>query len=244
MAKTVLVTGASRGIGKAVLLEMARRGYNVVGVCLKNKEKLEETIEEARAFGVNALALYGINVGDYNMCVEKIYDYLKKNNIFIDCVINNAGISYVGLLQDMSINEWNTILSTNLTSVFNMSKLFIPDMIKKGAGKIVNVSSVWGNVGASCETAYSATKGGINSFTKALAKELAPSNIQVNAVAFGAIDTEMNSFLSEEERVQLEEEIPAGRLGTVEEAAKMLADIVESPSYLTGQIITMDGGWI
>lgn len=244
MKKTVLVTGGSRGIGRATLLEMARRGCNVIGVSLKSKEQLESAVEEAGAFGVNALAVSGVDVGDYNMCKEKIYDFLKDRGVSVDYIVNNAGISYVGLLQDMAVDDWNRIVSTNLTSVFNMSQLFVPDMVRKGYGKIVNVSSVWGNAGASCEVAYSATKGGINSFTKALAKELAPSNIQVNAVAFGAIDTEMNSFLSSEDRSLLEEEIPSGRMGYVEEAAKMLADVMESPAYLTGQIITMDGGWI
>lgn len=244
MRKTVLITGASRGIGRASLLEMARRGYNVVGVCLKNEEKLIDVIKEAEGFGVEAYSISGVDVGDYSICKQKIYDYLINKNIKIDYIVNNAGISYVGLLQDMEIDQWNNIISTNLTSVFNISKLFIPMMLKNGGGRILNVSSVWGNAGASCETAYSASKGGVNSFTKALAKELAPSNIQVNAVAFGAIETEMNSFLSYDEKKNLEEEIPIGRLGTVEEAAKMTGDILESPLYLTGQIVTMDGGWI
>lgn len=242
--KTVMITGASRGIGRAAVSELARRGYNIVGIALNSSEKLEEAMNGARAFGVNALAVCGVDVGDYNSCKEKLYDYLRVQNISVDYIVNNAGISYVGLLQDMDISDWNRIVSTNLTSVFNTSKLFVPDMIRKECGKILNISSVWGNVGASCEVAYSATKGGINSFTKALAKELAPSGIQVNAVAFGAIDTEMNSFLSEEDKKMLTDEIPAGRMGNTEEAAKMIADILESPSYLNGQIITMDGAWI
>lgn len=244
MPKTVLVTGASRGIGRAALLELARRGYNVAGLCLNNKQKLETAIDEAKSFGVEALAIPDLNVGDYNQCKNGLYDYIHSQGITIDYIVNNAGISYVGLLQDMSAEDWNNIVSVNLTSVFNICKLFIPDMLQKGEGRIVNVSSVWGNVGASCEVAYSATKGGINSFTKALAKELAPSDIQVNAIAFGAIDTEMNNHLSEEEKKELEWEIPAGRMGTVEEAAKLIADTLEMPKYLTGQIITMDGGWI
>lgn len=243
MSKTVLITGASRGIGRASLIELSRRGWNVAGVCLNNREKLYEAIEEAKAFGVRALGISGVNVGDYEQCKAGIYDYIHGQGISIDCIVNNAGISHVGLLQDMSPDEWNNIIAVNLTSVFNICRLFIPDMIKTGNGKIINISSVWGNVGASCEVAYSAAKGGINSFTKALAKELAPSDIQINAIAFGAIDTEMNSHLSPEEKVILEEEIPAGRMGTAEEAAKLIADTIELPKYLTGQIITMDGGW-
>lgn len=244
MSKTVLITGASRGIGRASLIELARRGYNVIGVCLRNGEKLEQAVREAGTFGVKAVAISDINVGDFKQCKNGIYDYIHDAGMSVDCIVNNAGISHVGLLQDMSVAEWNNIIAVNLNSVFNICRLFLPDMIKKGSGKIVNISSVWGNVGASCEVAYSAAKGGINSFTKALAKELAPSDIQVNAIAFGAIDTEMNNHLSAEERADLESEIPIGRMGTVEEAAKLIADTIELPKYLTGQIITMDGGWI
>ena len=161
-----------------------------------------------------------------------------------DLVINNAGISYIGLLQDMAPEEWDRIVRTNLTSVFNCSKLAIPHMLEQKSGKILNISSVWGNVGASCEVAYSATKGGINSFTRALAKELAPSNVQVNAVACGAIDTDMNHFLEKEELEALKEEIPAGRLAKPEEVAQLLLQLARSDSYLTGQIIGFDGGWI
>ena len=244
MSRTVLITGASRGIGRAALIELSRRGYNVIGVCRNNRKKLEKAIEEANSFGVMALAVPDINVGDYDQCKKGIYEYIHSQGMSVDCIVNNAGISHVGLLQDMSPDEWNNIISVNLGSVFNICSLFIPDMIKKSSGKIINISSVWGNAGASCEVAYSASKGGINSFTRALAKELAPSGIQVNAIAFGAIDTEMNNHLSQEERLMLEGEIPMGRMGMVEEAAKLIADTIEMPEYLTGQIITMDGGWI
>ena len=161
----------------------------------------------------------------------------------IDILVNNAGISHIGLLQDMTYEEWQNIINVNLGSVFTMCKNVIPFMLKAGHGKIINISSVWGNVGASCEVAYSASKGGINSFTRALAKELAPSNIQVNAIAFGAIDTDMNHFLDEEERTSLIDEIPAGRLASPEEAAQFITSISDSGTYLTGQIISMDGGW-
>ena len=135
------------------------------------------------------------------------------------------------------------VLHTNLTSVFNCCKLSIPYMVSQKCGKIINISSVWGSVGASCEVAYSATKGGINAFTKALAKELAPSNIQVNAVACGAIDTEMNQFLEEDELISLIEEIPTGRLGRAEEVADLVYHLGYKGSYLTGQVIGLDGGW-
>ena len=162
----------------------------------------------------------------------------------IDILINNAGISHIGLLQDMSIEEWNQVLNTNLTSAFSCSKYAIPDMITRKQGKIINISSIWGCSGASCEVAYSASKGGLNLFTQALAKELAPSNIQVNAIACGVIDTDMNRCFSDEERAALVEEIPAGRMGAPEEVAQLALHIAEDCNYLNGQIITLDGGWI
>ena len=161
----------------------------------------------------------------------------------LDILINNAGISYIGLLSEMSPDEWDRVISTNLSSVFYTSKCAIPLMLQEHCGKIINISSVWGNVGASTEVAYSASKGGLNAFTKALAKELAPSNIQVNAIACGVIDTEMNSCFNKEEMDSLIEEIPSDRLGRPEEVAQMVLRLLDSPAYLTGQVITLDGGW-
>ena len=148
------------------------------------------------------------------------------------------------LFQDMSYEEWREILDTNLGSVYNCCHFAVNDMLKRHEGKIINISSVWGVYGASCEVAYSATKGAVNAFTKALSKELAPSNIQVNAIACGAIDTEMNGHLSKEELEDLALEIPAGRLGKPSEVAKFVKQLINSPSYLTGQVIQFDGAWI
>ena len=174
--------------------------------------------------------------------ISGLADELIAQNIMPDILINNAGISYVGLLQDMSYDEWKNVIDTNLTSVFNLSKMVIPNMVAKKNGRIINVSSMWGNVGASCEVAYSASKGGVNTFTKALAKELAPSKISVNAIAFGAVDTRMNAFLSYEERELLTEEIPAGRFLAPQEAADIIYSVAMMNNYVTGQIITADGG--
>ena len=160
-----------------------------------------------------------------------------------DVLINNAGISHVGLLSDMSLLEWNQVIQVNLTSLFCCCKHAIPAMVQRKSGVIINISSVWGNVGASCEVAYSASKGGVNAFTKALAKELAPSGISVNAIACGAIDTRMNHCFSQEERMQLAEEIPLGRLGAPQEVARLALSVACAPQYMTGQIITLDGGW-
>ena len=161
----------------------------------------------------------------------------------LDVLVNNAGIAHIGLLTDMTSAEWHQIMSVNLDSCFYTCRSAIPLMLKEHAGKIINVSSVWGVHGASTEVAYSASKGGMNAFTKALAKELAPSNIQVNAVACGVIDTEMNSCLSPEDLEILRGEIPADRLGQPKEVAELILQLAQSPSYLTGQIITIDGGW-
>ena len=161
-----------------------------------------------------------------------------------EILVNNAGISHIGLLQDMTPMQWDDIIRTNLSSVFYTSRVIIPYFLQEKHGRIINVSSVWGSVGASTEVAYSTTKGGINAFTKALAKELAPSGIPVNAVACGMIDTSMNSFLDPEELAAVIDEIPAGRAGTPQEAAALIRQVAEAPDYMTGQIITLDGGWI
>ena len=184
-----------------------------------------------------------MNIGNYQLCRDKIWDKIQEMDLKIDILVNNAGISHIGLLQDMSYEEWKNLIDINLGSVFTMCRHAIPFMQKEGHGKIVNISSVWGNTGASCEVAYSASKGGINSFTRALAKELAPCNIQVNAVAFGAIDTDMNQFLSMEEREHLIQEIPAGYIASPEEAAQFISSLTDCGTYLTGQVISFDGGW-
>lgn len=240
--KTVLVTGASRGIGKAIAIKFAKKGYDVVINCINREERLLQTKREIESYQVSCLAFLG-DMGDMEQCGQ-LFELVKKQFGSVDVLVNNAGISYIGLLQDMSPSDWDRVIHTNLTSVFNCCKLAIPGMVAQKSGKIINISSVWGNVGASCEVAYSATKGGINAFTKALAKELAPSNIQVNAVACGAIDTEMNQFLEEDELISLIEEIPTGRLGNAEEVADLVYHLGYKGTYLTGQVIGLDGGWM
>ena len=240
--KTALITGASRGIGKSIALSLASKGYNIAITCVKNIDQLELVKQEIEALGVQCLAMTS-DVGNYDS-VRTLFDTIKEVYGGIDVLVNNAGISHVGLLTDLSCEEWHQLMDTNLNSLFYCCKCAIPYMLHQKAGRIINISSVWGDVGASCEVAYSASKGGMNSFTKALAKELAPSNIQVNAISCGAIDTEMNSFLSEEDRENLTNEIPASRLGKTEEVAELVCQLATSPSYLTGQIIRIDGGWI
>ena len=237
-----LITGASRGIGKGIALSLAKAGYNLVITCKSNADDLSNVAAEATNYGSTVHTYVG-DISHPHIC-EQLFSYIEENKITIDILINNAGISYVGLLQDMTYEEWNNCINTNLSSIFYTCKHCIPSMVKMNSGKIINISSVWGNVGASCEVAYSATKGGVNSFTKALAKELAPSNIQVNAIAFGLIDTDMNSNLSQDDKEDIINDIPAGKIGTIDDAGQMVLSILSSPSYMTGQIITMDGGWI
>lgn len=239
MRKKALVTGASRGIGKAVSRMLAEEGYDLILVCRKSES-------EIKALGKKLTEQYGVN------CQTVLADVKKPEEIQrliedageLEVLVNNAGISYIGLLADMTVEQWREVIDTNLSAVFYTCKCAVPGMVRRKSGKIINISSVWGIVGASMETAYSASKGGVNSFTKALAKELAPSNVQVNAIAFGVINTDMNACFTEEECRALVEEIPADRMGTVEEAAEMVRQLLKAPAYLTGQIITMDGGWI
>lgn len=247
--KTILVTGASRGIGKAIALYFAQLSgqgtdpvnYRIAINCRSRAEELEQVRQAIADLHVPVLASVG-DVGDYHYC-SRLCDEICRELGPIDILINNAGIAHIGLFSDMTPAEWNHILTTNLTSVYNLSSLCIPDMVHKKSGSILTISSVWGNVGASCEVAYSAAKSGIHGLTRALAKELAPSGIQVNAIACGAIDTEMNAMLSPEDRQALYDEIPAGRMGTPEEVAALAYSICRQSSYLTGQVITLDGGW-
>ncbi len=238
MSPTVLITGASRGIGRATAEAFAKEGFELYLTCQNSKDALTEyknILEET--YHIPCHVFFG-DMGDFDM-VASLFSEINQ----LDVLINNAGISYTGLLSDMTPLQWDLLLRNNLTSCFNTCKHAIPLMLREKKGKIINISSIWGTQGASMEVAYSATKGGINAFTRALAKELAPSNIQVNAAAFGAIDTDMMKEYSAEDLLLIREEIPADRLGTPEEAARLILSLAQAPEYLTGQIITMDGGW-
>lgn len=240
--KTVLITGASHGIGKAAAEQFASHRCRVFLNCRKSKDELVELAEYlSKTYHCECIPLIG-DVSDPEE-VSAMFSDIGQYCGGTDVLINNAGISYIGLLQDMQPDEWDQIIRTNLTSVFLCSKAAIPYMLEKKCGKIINTSSVWGNAGASCEVAYSASKGGVNTFTKALAKELAPSNIQVNAIACGVIDTRMNACFNKEERICLTDSIPAGRFGTPNEVAALMYQLSEGNPYLTGQVITMDGGF-
>ena len=213
----IIITGASRGIGHATALLYASMGWNI-SICSRHCDyQMTQTQDAITAAGGQYFSFCGDmgNAADAEEFLAKAVRTFGTPEI----LVNNAGISHIGLLQDMTPMQWDDIIRTNL-------------------------SSVWGSVGASTEVAYSTTKGGINAFTKALAKELAPSGIPVNAVACGMIDTSMNSFLDPEELAAVIDEIPAGRAGTPQEAAALIRQVAEAPDYMTGQIITLDGGWI
>ena len=256
--KSILITGSSRGIGRACAKAYAKAGYHVFLNCVHQVERLEELAHEILSDGGSCTAVPG-DVSNPDE-VRKIFQIIEKECGGVDILINNAGlicvtagmtcvmltggIAWFGLLTDMTDNDWDKILATNLSSVFYCSRAAIPYMVSKKCGKILNISSMWGTVGASCEVAYSATKSGIHGLTRALAKELAPSNIQVNAIACGVIDTEMNGRLNEEERQDLMDEIPSGRFADPEEVAELALKLTDTPAYMTGQIIGIDGGFI
>ena len=241
MHRVVLVTGAARGIGRSIALKFAREGYHVIINSLRNEEALKQVEEEIRHLNVDCMRFLG-DVGNYEF-VSSMFSQIRQRYHSIDVLINNAGVSKVGLFTDMTYDEYISLINTNLISVMNCCHHAIPLFLEKKSGSIINISSVWGITGASCEAVYSASKGGINAFTKALGKELAPSNIQVNAVACGAIDTDMNRCFTTEDLQALSDEIPAGRMGNPEEVAEFVYSFIGHP-YLNAQILTFDGGWI
>jgi 3-oxoacyl-[acyl-carrier protein] reductase len=243
MKKTAIITGASRGIGRAIASLLASEGYHLALFCHNNIEMLNSFATELRDTYKVEVYTYVGDISDCGFTIPACQDALSKLG-HVDVLVNNAGIAKIGLLTDMSIDEWDQMLGTNLTPLFYTAKALVPSMVNKKSGNIINISSMWGTVGASCEVAYSATKGGINSFTKALAKELAPNGIAVNAVACGVVDTDMNGMLSEEEKAELAEEIPVGHFASPEEIAATVLSIIKAPSYMTGQVIGVDGGYI
>lgn len=236
--KTALVTGASRGIGLAIATILAQNGYHLHLTCKNSYKQLKDIAKSlSETYNITCKA-HKTDMGNF----AEVWT-LFSNIDSLDVLINNAGISHIGLLQDTTVDEWQKVIDTNLSSVFFTSKMAIPKLLENKSGTIINISSIWGDVGASMEVAYSASKGGVNAFTKALAKELAPSNIAVNAISCGVIDTDMNKCFSKNEMAALIEEIPANRLGTPQEVAELTMQLINSPKYLTGQIISINGGF-
>ena len=243
MRKCILITGASRGIGRSIALHFAKNNYHVFLNCRKSIDELEDVRMQIDSMKTGSCEIVMGDAGNPKD-VRRIFDKIRGTYGRLDVLVNNAGIAHIGLLSDMSDEEWDNVIRTNLSSVFYCCRAAIPAMVSEKRGRIINVSSMWGVSGASCEAAYSASKSGVNGLTRALAKELAPSNIQVNALAPGVIDTVMNGQLNEEERQNLAYEIPMGRFGSPDEVAKVIWDLANAPEYLTGQIIGIDGGYL
>lgn len=242
MKKTVVITGATGGIGCALALAFAKKGYALALNCHTSVSALEALCTRlSAAYSVPCLP-FPADVGSSRE-VSRLFTEVRKAFPTVDVLINNAGITRFGLLSDLSDQDWRTLMATNLDSLFYCSREVIPSMVHQKSGRILNICSVWGERGASYEVAYSASKGGMISFTKALAKELAPSGIAVNAIAPGVVETAMNQTLSPEDLAALKEEIPADRFATPEEIAETALFLAEAPSYLTGQILGVNGGW-
>mgnify|MGYP005760394279 FL=1 len=241
MEKVALVTGASRGIGREIAKSLAKQNIKVIANYNNSKEKAIELKKELEAEGV----LIDIVKADVSKReeIKNLVQYAIGNYGKIDILINNAGISEYKLFTDETDEDWNKVINTNLYSAFAVSQEVIPNMIKNKNGCIINISSVWGMVGASMEVLYSVSKAGIDGLTKALAKELGPSNIRVNAIAPGIVDTDMCKNFTKEEIANIKEEIPLERIGKVEDISKCINWLIND-NYTTGQIISINGGWI
>ena len=233
----ILVTGASRGIGKEIAKLLAEKGNKVIA----NYNKSEEQAKVLQKENKN-IEIYKADVSKREEVHKMIEDIIKKHDK-IDVLINNAGISENKLFTDVTDEDWSKMINTNLYSVFCVTQEVLPNMIHNKKGCIVNISSIWGMVGASCESIYSVTKAGINGMTKSLAKELGPSNIRVNAIAPGIIDTDMNKNLTQEVIKNIEDEIPLEKIGNAIDIARCI-DWLINDEYTTGQIISINGGWV
>lgn len=243
MRTSALVTGASRGIGRAIAAALAREGRPVCVNYLERRDAAEELVRELRNQGCAAMA-FQADVADRE-AVEAMVRSASETLGPVELLVNNAGISRQGLFQDLDDGDWNRLLAVNLTGPRNAIQAVLPHMLSEKRGCIVNISSIWGLRGGSCETAYAVTKAGIIGLTRSLALELAPSGIRVNCVAPGCVETDMVRALGEETRRLLAEETPLGRLGRPEDIAEAVAFLAsEKAGFVTGQVLTADGGFI
>lgn len=237
--KTVLITGGSRGIGRSMVYAFAKNGYNVILNYLNSADIANQIADEFP----NVLA-FRADVSNKKE-VESMVQFVKERFGSVDILINNAGVSCTGLIQDITHEEWDKVLGINLTGVLNCTQAVIPDMISKKDGKIINISSIWGMVGAANEVAYSATKAGVIGLTKALAKEVGPSNIRVNCIAPGIVMTDMVSDYTAEEFEDIQNQIPLNKIGSTEDVANLALFLAsENSDYITGQVISPNGGWV
>ena len=237
MNKIVLITGASRGIGREIAKSLSQKGYQIIA----NYNKSVEQAQKLREENIN-IDIYKADVSNREE-VQKMVQYIIKKYHKIDILINNAGISESKVFTDVTDQDWNNMINNNLYSAFCTTQEVLEEMIKRKEGCIINISSIWGIVGSSCETIYSITKAGIDAMTKSLAKELGPSNIRVNSIAPGIIDTDMNKIYNKKEIEDIKKEIPLEKIGKTTDIAKCVNWLVED-EYTTGQIISINGGWI
>lgn len=239
---TVLVTGGSRGIGAAIVEHFASKGMNVVLHYYQSYDCAMQVSQKCTQYDG---FVYTVKADIREKTeIEGMRNELEKQRLMPDIVVNNAGVSHFGLFTEMDETQWDQLMAINLKGMFFCSQVFAPHMIRQRYGRIINISSIWGDTGASCEVAYSASKGGVNAMTKAMAKELAPSGITVNAVAPGVVDTQMLAHLEKEEKLALQEEIPMGRFALPTEIASLVYYLsLPESSYITGQIISPNGGW-
>ena len=243
MRKIALITGGSRGIGAACVRAIAENGYAVVFLYNRSRDKAEALVQTLRAEGRD-VAAFSCDVADAAQVQDVIADILRTYR-HIDVLVNCAGIAHIGLFTDMTEAEWDHLFAVNVRSIFSVTKAVLPGMISRQQGAIVNVSSMWGEVGASCEVAYSATKAALIGMTKALAKEVGPSGVRVNCVTPGVIDTDMNAQLTDADRASLAEETPLGRIGEAAEVAKAILYLCsEGASFITGQVLGVSGGLV
>ena len=237
--KTVLVTGGSRGIGKAIVEKFAKENYNVI-------LNYNKSFDSARAIENNYknVKIFKADVTNKKE-IQNMIEFANQTFGNIDILINNAGIGCTGLIQDLTLEEWQDVFNVNVNGVFNCTQAILPNMIAKHSGKIINISSIWGIVGASCEVAYSASKAAIIGFTKALAKEVGPSGITVNCIAPGIVMTDMVSQYSVEEFEEIRNQIPLGEIGTTEDIANSVFFLASNEAnYITGQVLSPNGGWV
>lgn len=243
MKKVALITGSSRGIGRAEAITLARDGYAVCVNCVEREDKAQELVDMLRSNGCETM-WYKADVSD-STAVKQMVTEVEKTLGAVTLLVNNAGIAKQCLFQDMTEDYWRHIFDVNLNGAFNTIQAVLPHMLYEHSGCIINTSSIWGQHGASCEVAYSATKHAIIGLTRSLAQELAPTNIRVNCVAPGVIDTDMVQVLGEETLAALAEDTPAGRLGRPEDIAEIVSFLAsDAASFITGQVITSDGGFM
>ena len=232
-----LITGASRGIGREITKRLALKGIKVIANYNKSEEQAQILQKEN-----NNIEIYKADVSKRKE-VHDMVKYILNKYGRIDILINNAGISENKMFTDVTDKDWNNIINTNLYSVFCVTQEVLTNMIHNKKGCIINISSIWGMVGASCETVYSVAKAGVNGMTKSLAKELGPSNIRVNAIAPGIIDTDMNKNLTKEDIQNIQDEIPLEKIGKTIDIARCVEWLIQD-EYTTGQIISINGGWV